>query len=118
MKKRGRVARAPAEDRDPYSGFAIVDQPRGVRGGGPHPPRGYRDSVELPRFVTAMTLVPPAAARRELIAGGAAADYVHIVPPGIPAAVPAPTAGAAFRERFGLQDRRVVTIFGYIAPNK
>lgn len=78
----------------------------------------YRDSVETAPFVAAMTIVHTAAARRELIERGCNPDGVQIVPTGVPAAVPAPTGGRAFRERFGLAGRRVVTIFGYIVPNK
>jgi glycosyltransferase involved in cell wall biosynthesis len=78
----------------------------------------YRDSIESAPFVTAMTIVHTAAARRELVARGANPDNVQIVPAGVPPAAVAPTGGAAFRDRFGLQGRRVVTIFGYIAPNK
>jgi glycosyltransferase involved in cell wall biosynthesis len=78
----------------------------------------YRDSVDISPFVTAMTIVHTAAARRELIERGANPNSVQIVPTGVPKAQPAPTGGRAFRERFNLQGRRIVTIFGYIAPNK
>jgi glycosyltransferase involved in cell wall biosynthesis len=80
--------------------------------------RSYRDSVETAPFVTAMTIVHTAAARNALIERGAGPDSVFIVPTGIPAPQPAPTGGEAFRERYGLKDRRLVTLFGYIAPNK
>lgn len=80
--------------------------------------RNYRDSVEIAPFVTAMTIVHTAAARKALIARGAGADNVHIVPTGIPSPEPAPTGGAAFREKYNLQNRRLITLFGYIAPNK
>ena len=78
----------------------------------------YRDSVETAPFVTAMTIVHTAAARRELIERGAKPEGVKIVPTGVPRALPAPTGGASFRERYNLQTRRIVTIFGYIVPNK
>lgn len=80
--------------------------------------RAYRDRVDIAPFVTAMTIVHTAAARRELIERGAASEYVHVVPTGIPNAEPAPTGGRSFREKYGLTDRMVITIFGYIAPNK
>ena len=80
--------------------------------------RAYRDSVETAPFVTAMTIVHTAAARRELIGRGAGPDRVHIVPTGVPAPHPAPTRGAAFRSAHGLDGRRIITIFGYIVPNK
>ncbi|HLJ56696.1 MAG TPA: glycosyltransferase [Chthonomonadaceae bacterium] len=78
----------------------------------------YRDSVETAPFWSAMTIVHTAAARNELIARGCNPAAVQIVPTGVPAATPAPTGGSAFRKRFGLAGRRVVTIFGYIFANK
>lgn len=78
----------------------------------------YRDSVETAPFTTAITIVHTTAARNELIARGAKPGYVTVVPTGIPAPLVAPTSGRAFRERFGLQGRRMVTIFGYVTPNK
>jgi len=78
----------------------------------------YRDSVEIAPFITAMTIVHTAAARRELIERGASPDYVQIVPTGVPKALVAPTDGRAFLARYGLTDRRIATIFGYIVPNK
>ncbi|HZO87669.1 MAG TPA: glycosyltransferase [Chthonomonadaceae bacterium] len=80
--------------------------------------KAYRDSVDIAPFTTAITIVHTAAARNELITRGAKPQYVFIVPTGIPAPLPAPTGGQAFRERFGLQGRRLVTLFGYIAYNK
>jgi glycosyltransferase involved in cell wall biosynthesis len=78
----------------------------------------YRDSVESAPFATGVTLVHTEAARQALIERGAKPNYVVVVPTGLPAPVPAPTAGAAFRERFGLADRRLITIFGYLVFNK
>ena len=80
--------------------------------------QAFRDSVETAPFTTAITIVHTTAARNELIARGAKPGYVTIVPTGVPAPLPAPTSGQAFRQRFGLQNRRVVTIFGYVTPNK
>ena len=78
----------------------------------------YRESVDIAPFITAMTIVHTAAARNALIARGAKPEYVTIVPAGIPAAKPAPEHGEAFRAANGLIGKRIVTIFGYIAPNK
>ena len=78
----------------------------------------YRESVDIAPFITAMTIVHTAGARTSLIARGANPDYVTIVPTGIPQALPTPTNGTAFREKYGLQAKRALTIFGYIAPNK
>lgn len=80
--------------------------------------QGYRDSVETAPFTTAVTIVHTTAARNELIARGAKPGYVTIVPTGVPAPLPAPTGGQAFRERYGLHNRRILTIFGYVTPNK
>jgi len=78
----------------------------------------YRESVDIAPFITAMTIVHTAAARNALIERGAKPEYVTIVPTGIPAALPAPLHGEAFREAHHLRDKRILTIFGYIAPNK
>ncbi len=78
----------------------------------------YRDSVETAPFVTAITLVHTAAARRQLIGRGADPNFIHIIPTGIPAPLPAPLHGIEFREKHGLLKNRVLSIFGYIAPNK
>jgi glycosyltransferase involved in cell wall biosynthesis len=78
----------------------------------------YRESVEIAPFVTAATIVHTEAARQALIARGAKPQFVTVVPAGLPAPVPALTGGQAFIERFGLQGRRLLTIFGYIAYNK
>ena len=78
----------------------------------------YRESVDIAPFITAMTIVHTAAARNALIERGARPEYVTIVPTGIPAPLPAPLQGEAFRDAHRLHGKRVLTIFGYIAPNK
>jgi glycosyltransferase involved in cell wall biosynthesis len=78
----------------------------------------YRESVDIAPFITAMTIVHTAGARNALIERGAKPEYVTIIPTGIPEAAPAPTNGEAFRAKYALQGRRVVTIFGYVASNK
>ena len=78
----------------------------------------YRDSVETAPFITAMTLVHTAAARREIIGRGADLSYIQVMPTGIPAALPAPFGGAEFRAKHNLVGRRIITLFGYITPNK
>lgn len=80
--------------------------------------QSYKDSVETAPFSTAITIVHTAAARNELIARGAKPGYVYIVPTGVPSPLPASTGGDAFRTKFGLEGRRLVTIFGYVTPNK
>ena len=78
----------------------------------------YRESVDIAPFITAMAIVHTAAARNALIERGAKPEFVTIVPTGIPSALSAPLHGEAFRETHHLQGKRVLTIFGYIAPNK
>jgi glycosyltransferase involved in cell wall biosynthesis len=80
--------------------------------------KGYRESVEIAPFMTALTIVHTTAARKELIARGAKPGFVYVVPTGIPAPLPAPTGGQAFREKFGLAGRRLITLFGYVSFNK
>jgi glycosyltransferase involved in cell wall biosynthesis len=80
--------------------------------------KNYVDSVQIAPFTTAYTMVHTAAARNALIERGAKPGYVTIMPTGIPAPLPAPTGGQSFRERFGLERRRLITLFGYITPNK
>ena len=80
--------------------------------------QAYRDSIEIAPFSTAMTIVHTSSARNELIARGAKPGYVSIVPTGVPAPLPSSDDGQAFRARFGLEGRRLVTIFGYVTPNK
>ncbi len=80
--------------------------------------RSYRESIDTAPFITAFTIVHTAAARRELIARGVDANFVTIVPTGMPAARPVSDGGASFRERFGLESRRLITIFGYVTPTK
>jgi len=78
----------------------------------------YRDSVEIAPFITGRCIVHTEEGRRELIERGASPQYVHLIPAGVPDPFPAPTNGKSFRERFGLRDRRLITLFGYTTPNK
>lgn len=81
--------------------------------------RGYRDSVEIAPFVTrGECIVHTEGGRQALIERGADPEHVHTIPAGVPEPLPAPTGGAAIRERFGLSGKRILSIFGYIAPNK
>lgn len=78
----------------------------------------YRDSVEIAPFVTGECIVLTDAGRDVLISRGAKPDEVHVVPAAIPPAHPAPTQGRIMRERFGLEGKRVITLFGFINPSK
>lgn len=80
--------------------------------------RAYRESVELKPYSTSFTIVHTAAARDRLLASGAHPERVFLIPTGIPAAQPAATGGRLFRDWYGLHGKRVLTLFGYVTPNK
>jgi glycosyltransferase involved in cell wall biosynthesis len=80
--------------------------------------KDYRDSIEIAPFITGFAIVHTAAARNALIARGANGNFITIIPAGVPAATPAADGGSEFRRRFGLEGRRTVTLFGFIAINK
>jgi glycosyltransferase involved in cell wall biosynthesis len=78
----------------------------------------YRDSVEIAPFVTGRAIVHTEEGRRQLIERGASPQYVHMIPAGVPDPLPADSQGRAFREKFGLAQRRLITLFGYTANTK
>jgi glycosyltransferase involved in cell wall biosynthesis len=45
-------------------------------------------------------------------------ERVFVVPMGVPEPLPAADAGTAFRDRYVLHGKRVLTLFGYVTPNK
>jgi glycosyltransferase involved in cell wall biosynthesis len=50
---------------------------------------------------------------------GIGAERVHVLPAGLPEPeAPAEAEVEAFRDRFGLRERRVLTIFGFVTPDK
>ncbi len=80
--------------------------------------KGYRDSVDIAPFASAYTIVHTTEAGRELVARGADPHNVAVIPAGVPKTVPAPSEGRAFREKYGLQGKRVLTLFGYVVASK
>ncbi len=78
----------------------------------------YTQSVDTAPFATAFTIVHTSAARDELIQRGVKPAYITVVPTGVPTALPAITGGSMFRAKYGLENKRLAVIFGYIAPNK
>lgn len=76
------------------------------------------DSVEIAPFITAVTIVHTEEAKQQLVGRGADPKFIHVLPAGVPEVVAAATGGEAFRRRFGLESYRLITIFGYTAPNK
>jgi glycosyltransferase involved in cell wall biosynthesis len=80
--------------------------------------RAYRRSVEVTTFDNDATIVHTDAAHREFVRRGLSPERVFIVPMGIPAPMPPAAGGQAFRERHNLNGKRVLTLFGYVTPNK
>ncbi len=80
--------------------------------------KAYRDSVDIAPFATAYTLVHTKEAGRELVARGAKPQNISVIPAGVPKTSLAPAEGAAFREKYGLAGRRVLTLFGYVVASK
>ncbi|HEV8435612.1 MAG TPA: glycosyltransferase family 4 protein [Thermoanaerobaculia bacterium] len=80
--------------------------------------RAYRQSVEVTTFDNDATIVHTDAAHEEFLSRGLCPERLFVVPMGIPAPVPSATAGEAFRDRYGLQGKRLLTLFGYVTPNK
>jgi len=78
----------------------------------------YRQSVEVATFDNDATIVHTDAAREEFLRRGLSSERLFTVPTGIPAPIPAATAGKAFRDRHNLHGKRVLTLFGYVTPNK
>lgn len=79
--------------------------------------RAYRESVEIAPFITGRCIVHTREGGEELIARGANGKYLHVIPAGVPDALPAPTNGEQFRALARPGDR-IVSLFGFIAPNK
>jgi len=80
--------------------------------------RGWRESVEVKTFDADATIVHTETAHNEFALRGLDRQRLFVVPMGIPSPLPAATAGQAFRERWGLHGKRLLTLFGYITPNK
>lgn len=80
--------------------------------------RGWRERVEIGTFDAEATIVHTEAAQIDFAERGIDRERLFVVPMGVPAPVAAPTAGEAFRDRYGLRGKRVLTLFGYITPNK
>jgi glycosyltransferase involved in cell wall biosynthesis len=80
----------------------------------------YQGYVERQPFAGAAgVIVHTDAARERLAERRIPRDRIHVLPAGIPAAPPAAKEEIdAFRVRFGLAGSRVVTIFGYVTPDK
>jgi glycosyltransferase involved in cell wall biosynthesis len=80
--------------------------------------RAYRDAVEVTTFDNDATIVHTDAAHHEFVRRGLSPEKMFVVPMGVPPALNTSTDGRAFRERYGLHGRRLLTLFGYVTPNK
>lgn len=82
----------------------------------------YRASVERQPFRGAgAVIVHTHEARERMLARGIWAETVHVLPAGLPA--PSPVGGRpeqvdAMRQQYGLKGSRVLTIFGFVTPDK
>jgi len=80
--------------------------------------REYRRSVEVTTFDSDATIVHTDAAHHAFVRRGLDPERLFVVPMGIPAPIPSPAGGEAFRDRYGVHGKRLLTLFGYITPNK
>lgn len=80
--------------------------------------RAYREQVEVTTFAADATIVHTEAAHAEFVRRGLDPARLFTVPIGVPAPANAATGGRAFRDRHDLHGKRVLTIFGYVTPNK
>lgn len=80
--------------------------------------KNYRDSVDTAPFATSYTIVHTLEAGQELVARRVNPQQISVIPAGVPEPLPTPSGGSAFRERYGLKGKRLLTTFGYIAFNK
>jgi glycosyltransferase involved in cell wall biosynthesis len=66
-----------------------------------------------------MVIVHARLQRDRLLARGVAPERCRVIPPGVPARAPvAPAARAAFRARYGLGERPVIGVFGFLERSK
>jgi glycosyltransferase involved in cell wall biosynthesis len=80
--------------------------------------RDYRESVEVTTFRAEATIVHTEAAHQEFIERGLCRERLFVVPTGIPAPPRPAGGGTEFRRRHGLEGKRLLTLFGYVTPNK
>lgn len=82
----------------------------------------YKATIEKDPFSPARAvIVHTEEARGRFLERGFPPERLHLLPAGTPR--PSPTGGGeaevrAFRSKYGLDGRRVVTIFGYVTPDK
>jgi len=79
--------------------------------------RAYRESVETAPFITSRCIVHTREGGEALISRGANGKYVHVIPAGVPRPLKTRDFGRQFLQN-AAPYQRIVTLFGYIAPNK
>ena len=80
--------------------------------------RAYRESVEVSTFDAGATIVHTEAAQSEFVRRGLKPERLFVVPTGIPLPLPSDAGGDRFRDRYRLYGKRLLTLFGYVTPNK
>jgi len=79
----------------------------------------YRRWVEVAPFAWAHeVIVHTQKAAEALVERGISPNRVHVIPAGVPKALPAPGGDRQFRERFNIPRGRVISVFGYVNPFK
>ncbi|MHB0998365.1 MAG: glycosyltransferase [Armatimonadota bacterium] len=80
---------------------------------------GYRRMIEVGTFDLADRIIVHDKPCADILAGrGISRDKLRIVPMGVPEPDLDPSLGAAFREKHGLRDKRLIVIFGFIRPGR
>ena len=78
----------------------------------------YRRSLEITPFLGGHTIVHTRAAQRLLVQRGARESDVHVIPAGIPEALPADPVPESRRAEWRTGGRTVIAIFGFINQSK
>lgn len=78
----------------------------------------YRRSVEVATFEADATIVHTDAAYEDFVSRGLDPRKLFVVPAGVPAPARVSEGARRFRDRYGLHGRRLLTLFGYVTPNK
>ncbi len=80
--------------------------------------RPWVKSVEIAPFQNRATIVHTNAAKQLLVNRGISAETLKVVPAGVPKIESSNDEGKKFRQTYNLEGRRIVSIPGYISPNK
>lgn len=78
----------------------------------------YRRSVEVDTFTAEATIVHNDAAYDDFVMRGLDPARLFVIPAGVPAPAPVSDGARRFRKQYGLNGERLLTLFGYVTPNK